>query len=248
MKEITTLEELKEAAITINRTFRVVSYETNKEETLEPNEESLLRHLEKGYRTKRGMIAFVTENTMYVIPYMSRVIKILVENGFEQKYMVVPFSRSNYPIEAKDQWEELIMMAHESQLNEFSTDCNKFCDEHEFGAIDETLFQMCFEMPSYGVRVKNSCGEYIYYYPAIIRSYLDYTAVEKLGKYGTKNGITAFVYRDGKTYVTRSQKVLEAIIKADYIEEKDLVVPFANGEEIHNQGYANLWKKICESV
>lgn len=246
MKEIKTLDQLKEAAIAINRTFRVYSYETNEEKTLEPNEATLLKKLEKGYRSKRGMIAFVSENTMYVIPYMNKVIEVLVENGFEQKYMIVPFSKSNYPIEAKDQWEELIMMAYESYLNEFVADCNKFCDDHEFGAIDEILLKKCFEMPSYGVRVKDSCGEDIYYYPAIIRAYLDYTAVEKLGKYGTKNGVTAFVYRDGKTYVTPSQEVLQAIREADYIEEQNLVVPFANGEEIHNRGYANLWRKICE--
>lgn len=193
------------------------------------------------------MITFVSENVQYAIPYTRQVIEILVENGFEQKYMIkVPFSKSNFPIEAKEQWEELIKMAQEYQLMEFVEDCNKFCDEHEFGNIDEAIIQKCFQMPSFGVRVKESSGDDIYYYPAIIRSYLDYTAVEKLGKYSTKNGVTAFVYRDGKTYVTPSQEVLEAIRQADFIEEKDMVVPFANGEKIYNQGYENLWRKICE--
>lgn len=246
MKEITSMKELKQAAIAINRNFRVYQPQLNKEEVLQPLDKSSLEKLEKGYRSKKGMIAFVSENVQYVIPYMRKVIEILVQNGFEKKKMKVPFSNCDYPIEAKDHWEELIKMAHKSYIDEFVVDCNKFCDEHEFGTIDEMLFQKCFEMPLSGVRVKVVDGEDIYYYPAIIKTCLDYMAVEKLGKYSTKNGVTAFVYRDGKTYVTPSKQVLEAIREADFIEEEGLIVPFANGEKIHNRGYANLWKKICE--
>ena len=247
MKEITTLEKLKEVAIAIKEDLTIYLPELNEEKELKPQTNSTLKKLEKGYRVGNGTITFVSENVQYAIPYMRQVIEILVENGFKQKYMIkVPFSKSKYPTESKEQWEELIKMAEECCLQEFIDDCNKFCDEHEFGIIKDELIEKCFEIPKFGVHVREASGEDIYYYPAIIRSYLDYTAVEKLGKYSIKNGVVAFVYRNGKTYVTPNQKVLEAIRKADFIEEEDMIVPFANGEKIYNQGYANLWKKICE--
>ena len=145
MKEITTLEELKEAAITINRTFRVVSYETNKEETLEPNDESLLRHLEKGYRSKRGMIAFVTENTMYVIPYMSRVIKILVENGFEQKlHEVKKFWKqlSKLITLKKKTWLYHLPMVKKFTIRDMRTSGEKFVVQYDSLSLSEQRIQL----------------------------------------------------------------------------------------------------------
>lgn len=247
MKEITTLEKLKEVAIAVKEDYTIYLSELNKERMLKPQTNSTLKKLEKGYKVTNGTIAFVSGNVQYAIPYMRQIIEILIENGFKQKYMIkVPLSKTNYPIELKEQWEALIKMVQEYNLQEFVDDCNKFCDEHEFGSIEHKLIEKCFEIPKFGVHVRQVSGENIFYYPAIIRTYLDYTAVEKLGKYSIKNDVIAFVYRDGKTYVTPDKEVLKAIREAGFIEEEDMIVPFANGEEIQDRGYANLWKKICE--
>lgn len=240
MKNVTTLAELKGKAIAIKHPVKVCwPQHGGKEELLVPK---LDMSLEKGYESNNGTIAFVSDQMLYVIPYMRKVMQILDESGFTRKSMYVPFSNWDYPVAEKFAWEALKRTAEEQHQLDFIADCNKFADEHGFKTIEETLFEKCFEMPAKGVEVEHLNFRDTYY-PAITGTFLDCVASDRIGRYCTNNGTCVFIYRDGKTYVTRSREVMDALYDAGYVEG-GLFVPFSNGERIKDAVYAQQWQRV----
>lgn len=241
MKEIkiTTLAELKDIAIAITHPTKVCWPQFSKNETILPVSDY---SFEKCYDSNNSTIAFVSDYILYVIPSMRIVRNILVENGFTRKSMYVPFSNWDYPVEQQVRWETLRQFAHEEYLREFVEDCNNFADKHNFGVLTDDLLEKCFEMPSRGLTV-SIFGQEDIYFPLVNGTILDCIAEKRIGRYCTNNGTCVFVYRNGKTYVTRSWDVVKALHNAGYIKG-DLAVPFSNGETIKEPAYAVLWKKV----
>ena len=194
------------------------------------------------YAVNNGTLAFIINGELYVTPATRKGYKVLRENNFIQKYFYVPFSNGDYPKEEKCRWEYLWKMARKSHEEEFIEDCSKYCDEHNIGILDEDILTNCFIMPTTGVRVKHLHFENVYY-PVITSTCLDCIAVDHLGTYCTNNGKVVFVYRDGKTYVTKGYKILEKLRAAGY-KEKSLFVPLSNGEQIIDPVLAEQWEMI----
>ena len=140
------------------------------------------------------------------------------------------------------------MKVKKQRNEEFTKACLEFSSKNEYGSINEELLQEeCFEMPLEGVHVKHPCWENRYV-PAIPNQKLDSRAVQIIGHYATSNAVCAFVYRDGKTYVTKTWEVILALRNAGYKEATNgtIKVPFANGEVIQDHRYAKQWNRITK--
>lgn len=236
--EIRNFEELVNAAIKVRNGMMVHWPQYDKNEQLQLNVAT--RH-KQTYNCNNGVTVIVDSDlNTYVIPSMRIVSSILREKGYKENYgLYVPFSNGDYPVLEKVQWDNLCKFQDEQRRIAFINDCHTFCDKNEIGTIDERFFDKCFEMPETGVPVKH-----FYYedtlYPAIRGSFLDCVAADLLGKYTTNNGTICFVYRNGKTYVTRDYNVLSALRVAGY-KEGNLFVPFSNGETIAHVGFGARW-------
>lgn len=110
MKNFETLEQIKEAAICINHPIKVRYPQWNKEEFVSIDKSTLA---DKTYETNNSTVAFVCDDSLYVIPYMKPVMDILVRNGFTQRCMYVPFSNGDYPINWQSKWNDLKGVARE---------------------------------------------------------------------------------------------------------------------------------------
>lgn len=193
------------------------------------------------YASNNGTLAFVTEGKLYVTPSTRRAYSAL--SGFSQKYFYVPFSNGDYPKNEQFRWKQLREM-QESQSKEcFVQDCIDYCDKHYIGKLKETTLAGCFELPDSGVHVKH-----LYYedwiYPTFAGHYFDCCHLpEKLGTFCTNNGRVVFIYRDGRTFVTKGYKILEELRAAGY-KESSIFVPFSNGEEILDYALRTRWEAI----
>lgn len=244
MKTMTTMGELKEMAIAINAPIQVCyPQHGDKQETLNPDYAIANPNLHHKYASNNSTIAFVDEGVLYVMPYFRKAMAVLQKNGFAEKCFYVPFSNWDYPLTEKAQWEELQKEAREQHTLDFVADCNDFSDKHGFGVLDEEIMKKkCFEMPVTGVHVEHPFYTTVLY-PAIKGTCLDCVAATKIGHYCTNNSTCVFVYRDGKTYVTRSWEVVTALSKCGY-KEGSLFVPFSNGETIQDPEYATKWERV----
>lgn len=194
------------------------------------------------YATNNSTVAFVNENELFVTPITRAAMKVLNEADFSRGFFYVPFSNWDYPKAEEKKWRRLQEKANEDREDEFIENCAKYCDMHHIGSIDEDILKNCFIMPATGVPVKHLHFENVYY-PAITSRYLGCTETERLGTYCANNGKVVFVYRDGKTYVTKGYRVIEALREAGY-KEKGIFVPFSNGETIMDPYLANKWEQI----
>ena len=187
-------------------------------------------------------IGFICQNRYYVTPYTARAIATLVENGFIEASFYVPFSASDYPKREAKRWKFLQEKAKKTPEENFSAECEKFCNEHHIGALPPLVMKKSFMIPVEGLRVKHVCYE-THTYPVITQFKLDNLARDSLGTYYMNNGIVVFVYRDGHTYVTKGYKVLQYLNDAGY-REKCMFVPFSNGEEIMHDAFREKWESI----
>lgn len=237
--EIKSFNELISAAIKVHSGMLVHWPQYGENEQLQLT--NVTTRNKQTYNWNNGVTVIVdNELNVYVIPSMRIVSSILRDMGYKENFgLYVPFSNGDYPVLEKAKWDNLRKFQVEQRKVDFVNDCNAFCDKNEIGTIDEKYFDKCFEMPETGVPVKHPCWEETYY-PAITGSFLDCVAVDKLGKYTYNNGTIAFVYRDGKTYVTRDYNVLGALRAAGY-KEGSLFVPFSNGETIAHVGLGARW-------
>ena len=195
------------------------------------------------FATNNSTACFVHENEIYVTPYTRDVIATLRSSGFTDDYFYVPFSNGDYPKQEETKWRLLRQQAEVAHEAEFTDDCIKYCDQHGFGTISDETLSNCFEMPANGVAVKHLYYEETYY-PAISRC-LDCVAVDRIGRFCTNNGRVVFVYRNGKTYVTKGYKILSELRAAGY-KESGLFVPFSNGEVIQDPTLKARWDAISK--
>lgn len=197
------------------------------------------------YAVNNSTVCFVTrEGEIFVAPYTRNAIITLANAGFNQAEFNVPFSNWDYPKNEKAKWDYLRTKAEEAHKADFVSDCEKFCDSRGIGAISEETLKNCFLMPAEGVRVKHLYFENCYY-PEINTLCLDCVAVDKLGKFCGNNGRVVFVYRDGRTYVTKGYKIMSELRAAGY-KESGMFVPFSNGEVIMDPTLKARWDAITK--
>lgn len=237
MKELTTLTNVMEMAIAIKNPIRV-KHINQPIVTFAPTID-----VEDGcYEVNNSVISFVEDGTLYVIPYFRAVIETLRNCGFVNTPLYVPFSNGDYPVDMEMQWNNLLAEARKQRSVDFVSDCERISDEAGYRPLSEELLSKCFEMPVSGVQVKHPCWDATFY-PEITGECIDCTVADKLGHYNTNNGVCVFVYRNGKTYVTRNWDVVQALRENGY-REKGLHVPFSNLETILDASYAKQWASI----
>lgn len=195
------------------------------------------------YASNNGTLAFVVDNHLYVTPSTRRAYVAL--SDFSQKDFYVPFSNGDYPKSEQYHWSQLRAMQERLSKECFVQDCIDYCDKHYIGTLDENILARCFELPDSGVHVKH-----LYYenwiYPIFAGHYFDCGHLpQMLGTFCSNNGRVVFIYRDGRTFVTKGYKIIEDLIAAGY-KEGSLFVPFSNGEEIQDAAMKMRWESISK--
>ena len=197
------------------------------------------------YATNNSTVCVVTqEGKIYVAPYTRIMMNTLHAAGFISASFYVPFSNWDYPKFEKVKWDALQNKANEARKLDFISDCNDYCDKHGIGAISEESLKNCFQMPENGVAVTHLYFDNTYY-PQLNTTCLDCVAIDKLGKFCGNNGRVVFVYRDGKTYVTKGYRIMHELRAAGY-QEAGLFVPFSNGETIQDPVLKARWDAITK--
>ena len=242
MKEIATLEKLKEIAIPIDDKTIAIRPKEDKKVIFNPSVE---RNMEKCFCSDAGILSFVTDGKMYAIPYMASVMQVLNDAGFNRKTMFVPFTKGEYPLAEKSKWEKLNKMAENEIKERFTASCIRYSEKHGFGRIsDDLLDNHCMEVPEHGLKVTDTDSSTKTYFPQITGTYFGKAAENSIGKYCIINGICSFVYRNGKTYFTKNNKVILALQEAGY-RLGNLLVPMINGETIADPKQAERWQSIA---
>lgn len=238
---INAMNSLKEGAVRVYSGMITVFSQFMHEEALNISE--LVPEFNGCYATNNSTICFVSDNAVFVTPYTRNAMHILLSAGFRKKYFSVPFSNWDYPKSEQNKWNTLLENARQSYKADFISDCEAYCDERHIGSISEITLANCFEMPENGVWVKHPYFEDIYY-PIMNQSFLDYRC-ENLGHFCCNNGCVVFVYRNGKTYVAKGDKILNELCAAGYTKS-DLFVPFSNGEQIQDCVLKSRWESIAQ--
>lgn len=233
------LKELENNSISVTSGMEVVYPQLQQEESIDC---SWAPKFNGCYAVNSSTVAFVNNGELFITPYTRKVIRSLQSEGFREEYFYVPFSNGDYPKWKKTKWDNLRELANEANTEDFVNECINYCDNHGIGAISQQYLDNCFIMPKTGVRVKRYEYENIYY-PIINDDCLSCVAIEKLGTYCTNNGVVIFVYRDGKTYVTKGYKIISELEDAGY-KKKGLFVPFSNWERIEDSYLAARWEQI----
>ena len=241
-KNIITMDLVKKGAVRVYNGMITVFPQFSQEETLNISE--LTPKFNGCYAMNNSTVCFVFENEVFVTPYTRITVRSLKAAGFDEKYFYVPFSNGDYPKSKQLEWNTLREKARKSYADDFVEDCVSYCDENHIGVISEETLRNCFEMPATGVKVKHILFE-DWYYPIINSSILDSTAIENIGRFCTNNGKVVFVYRNGKTYVTKGYKILSELRAAGY-KESCLFVPFSNGEQIEDNILRARWESISK--
>ena len=240
---ISTLEDLKQKAVAIKEGSIAFRPSQNKKVVLNPK---VSKDLEHCFCSNEGIVSFVDEGKMYVIPFMASVQNTLNVEGFKRKPMNVPISKDEYPLDEKKKWDSLKEMVIQEREERFRKDCEKFADRHGYGTIASNLLDdYCLMVPEKGITV--NCpgkGSDVYYPEVISTNPFGSKEAHSVGKYCIDRGVCSFVYRDGKTYYTKSKKVISALQSAGYMLG-NLFIPFISGEVITDQTAADKWKKIA---
>lgn len=109
--KVTTIKELRKLAIAINTSIKVYYPILEKEELLYVN---VTLDFERGYNIHNGVMAFVYDGILYVLPCTETFVSILKENVFYwHKGLYVPFSDGAYPIDKRNQWDKLLESTYE---------------------------------------------------------------------------------------------------------------------------------------
>ena len=240
---ILTLEQLKHEAIEVTKGTVAFRPSQKKKVLLNTTVDKKMEHC---FCSNEGIVSFVDKGKMYVIPFMAAVMSVLNGEGFERKPMDVPFTNDEYPLEEKKKWDSLKEMVQIERQERFKKDCEKYADRHGYGSIASNLIEdCCLLVPESGIKVNCPGKGSDTYYPEMTGAQTFGTKEARfIGKYCIDKGVCSFVYRDGKTYYTKSNQVISALQSAGYMLG-NLFVPFISGEVITDSNAADKWKKIA---
>lgn len=228
-------------AIKVDKPIKVYWPQHEKKGIFDPSYAKKLS-LQHCYATNNGVIAYIDEGAVYVLPYSRIAMRELQENGFSEKGFYVPFSNWDYPVEKKNEWEKLKEEAKVLAKQDFKKDCITLAESKGVQELNSEFWEKCMKIPYSGLEVKHPYYENVIY-PAIQGYVLDCVSSQKIGTYCINNGTCVFVNTQGDTYVTRDLQVIDKLIESGY-KRNDLYVPLSNGETIVNRHFAEKWRRI----
>ena len=150
----------------------------------------------------------------------------------------MPFSSGlSMPIGRKAaEWIYLKNKAEKIRQRDHEEDCRKWAKEHGIGEINTSNL---FCIPDRGMEVINRFGEIHKEYP--VDTNLE--GIDRIGMYGTNNGILALVNADGKTYITKGYSLVKELEEKGF-KETGIHGALSNGEEIIDPILAAEWDHV----
>lgn len=227
MRNYTTIKELRNNAVEVYSGMQVFWPQETRIEDLGLGDIPVL--YEHKYAWNNGTICFVDGGSVYVIPAMWNVHGLLLKEGFHESNFYVPFSNGDYPLRYKAKWECLREEQKQSREEYFKQDCLEYCKKKGIGAIPDDLLQQALQIPEIGMATNHPTKDDVVY-PISMGTFFDCNIADKIGTFNTNNGRCVFLYRDGKTYVTKNWDVVEALKAAGYRRNENYNVPLSNGE------------------
>ena len=109
MKNVNNMKKLKEFAFGITEPIEVTYPQFGKTDVIEPVND---RKLDGKYYVNNGIMSFVSEGVMYVVPYTEKALQILLKQGFICDGVKVPFSNWEYPTHQNERWESIKAKAY----------------------------------------------------------------------------------------------------------------------------------------
>lgn len=237
MKQIQSTKELKDIAIQIRGTIRTYWPQFKKVEFYTPTVQA-----DKVFGTNNGVLAFVDEGVVYVIPTCRCITRLLADEGYRYESIYVPFSNWDYPADEEQKWRGLWSRAKAEHHREFLEDCKKFAEKKGFGELDDETLGKCMIMPDEGLHVTHPYFD-TYEKPLVSGDIIDCTVANVLGTYGHNNGVVSFVYIDGTTRLAKGYWIIGKLQEAGY-KDGSLYVPLSNGEHIEDYYYRTMWEQI----
>lgn len=232
----------------------------------------LVRNFKNQYAINEAVVAFVCENRVFVCPKMKSVLNTLHEAGLKEAKFYVPYSENGeYPLEQEKRWRSLLEEQARVLEMEFISECEEYSDDNHIGRLSDEIFKDCLEVPKEGIPIsfeidgkthlnyvmglmgvlsgephmKRMQSYKSIYYPEIKigGQHFNNRVAQKLGTYCTNNGKIVFVYRNGKTYVSKFYEVEKALQQAGYIKV-NMLVPLSSGEVITDPELKAKWDSL----
>lgn len=233
---------------------------------------SLSRNFNGCYANSNMILAFIIENRVFVCPKTKQKIETLVEAGLKKADFYVPYSENEeYPLENEEKWVFLLEEQKRVLEAEFIGECEAFCDTNNIRKLSDEILEKCLEIPKDGIAIsidtaRNEHNPHVVgfrgvlandperkkmkthktvYYPEIkiTGEHFNNRVARKLGTYCTNNGKVVFVYRNGKTYVSKFYDVVKALQEAGYIKVP-MLVPLSHGEVITDPDLKAKWDSL----
>ncbi len=190
------------------------------------------------FSCNNGIVSFVYRNGKTYVG-RSWLISELEHFGYRHAVMFVPFSNGEKITDPalNARWQQVCDSERQWNINkEYMIHCN----ERGIKPLSKETLIKCFQMPETGVPVKHI------YYETVLYPFSSNKSVDEvkdlLGHFDVNNGIVVFIYRDGKTYVTKSWIVSE--LESKGYTKRGIFVPFSNGEKITDPVLATKWEAV----
>ena len=160
------------------------------------------------------------------------------------------YNNRGYPLcykeERRKRFEEKMLQKiykEKGQCSEedFKNKCHKYCEQNGYGEISDYILQQAVEIPESGMMVRMPNG-YSVEFPIIRNNLFNNNTTENLGTFNRRKGICIFLYCDGKTYISKSRKVVKALKKAGYRKENGLYIPLTKKSVILDQDLRKIWE------
>ncbi len=124
-----------------------------------------------------------------------------------------------------------------------------YCKEHNIGGISDEVLKKCFVIPDEGIDIRLYSFGIPFetkYYPIINENNYKMAADWYLGRYCVSNGIVAFVYRDGRTYIAKkNEKLINELHQAGF-KWRSMEVLLSDGKEIIDPVLKAKWEEITK--
>ena len=196
-----------------------------------------------GYYSIEGKtICFVYNNEIYVTPFTRVTQKTLIKSGFMKENFIVPFENGSYPKQDRLLWLKMREKARLSYIKDFEDDCIEYSNSHCIGEIPKEFLDNSLEIPPTGIQVSHNLYD-TSYNPIIVGYNFDFVAINNIGKFCANDDKVIYVYRNGKTYVTKGYKIIPELLENGY-SDSCFRIPFAKGEEIIDPIIREKWKSI----
>lgn len=239
-KQIESIGSLKENSIHIYS--GMISVSPSEASESEINMANAINKFNNCYAVKRPTVCFISDGIAYATPYTDKLIRSLKAAGLKEKEFYVPFSEGDYPKNEATRWVILKKKAIQTYVEDFIEDCTTYSDKHGIRILSEETLKGCLEVPFMGIAIVGLNYETCYY-PILNVGISKETIAKYIGTYDMYNNTVIFVYRNGKTYITKGGHITDELKKAGYTRQKTFV-PLAHGEKIKDKELQKEWEAI----